>query len=833
MRIRKGLKLLTSILLLTTIIIGHQATATQAGDHEEIIVNEEYQVSPGVYHKSIKWKEGDTLNSLRMMEVDLQDSFVHFTPYSSNGKVYGLETVGNTIDEMGEQGKQVVGGVNGDFFSSVGIPSGLQIVDGEIYTSPRSIKALVAIFPDDSIKMEHSVEMMAEWKAENGEVLELDMVNRSRVATHNDRAFLFNDRFGESAKTPEGGVEVILDVGEGSDRFIAGQTIQGTVTSVEETADTKLEKGKIVLSAVGTKADWIMKNIGVGDEVNIDLNFTKNINQAKDVVSGNSTLGTVLLKEGKIWEELLEDNKNNTEKHPRTMLAIKNGKLYIFAVDGRQEGYSDGMTLPGAAAYLQSLGMEDAINIDGGGSTTYYVRQPGDVKPSLQNRPSDGLERPVGSSLLVISKAPQQSELAGIRLYPSTDLKIVSGSKIRLEAKGYDGYMNPVAVESKSLQWSVNGEVGEVDRSGLFVAGEGKLQGQITVQKESSSDTKNVRVVDEIAALKISPTSFVIEPGRAQVFSAKAYDEAGEEIFISSNVLEWSVEGNIGEISEEGVLQTGNNTAAGKVIAQYHDLRVETLVEVGPSPIIEDFEDESHIRSNEVRTVPGSVQMNLVSEPEYVLYGEKSAQLSYDFTGTEGTSAAYIQFLDDNGDLGKEVKGEPTRFGVWVYGDQQYHHLRLGITDGNGQNALWNMTTIGGVNWTGWKYVYATVPEETVFPLKVRYFALEEKNKNNKTAGMLYYDQFEAVYSDPEQKPDIELMLKDMIQTGDIQHPLAKQLTNKLGQVYHHLDNGSQKQAQKFSNDFLERVNDPKNSKMISKEAQLELNQKAVDAFNF
>ncbi|GIN69949.1 hypothetical protein J14TS2_04240 [Bacillus sp. J14TS2] len=829
---RKGLKLFISMLLFTSIMIGHHAVTIHAEEDTEITTKAEYQVSPGVYHESVELKDGDSVNSLHMMEVDPQDSFVHFTPYSSNGNVYGLETVGNTIDEMREQGEQVVGGVNGDFFSSVGIPSGLQIVDGEIYTSPRSIKALIATFPDQSIKMEHSVEMTAELKATNGEVLELDMLNRSRVATHNDRAFLFNDRFGETAKTPEGGVEVVVDTGKGNDRFVAGKTLQGIVSSVAETADTQLEEGKIVVSVVGTKADWVTSHVAVGDEIRIDVNFTKNINQAQNVVSGNSTLGTVLLEDGEIWEELLEDDKKNTDKHPRTMLAIKAGKLYLFAVDGRQEGHSDGMTLPGAAAYLQSLGMEDAINIDGGGSTTYYVRQPGDEKPTLQNRPSDGPERPVGSSLLVISKAPQQSELAGIRLSPATNLKIVSGSKVRIEAKGYDEYSNPLAIEPNSLQWSVDKDIGEIDRSGLFVAGEGKKQGQIVVSKDGVSATKDVTVTDEVTELRISPTSFVIEPEKSQSFSVNAYDKAGEKIMISPDVLEWSVEGDIGEITEEGVLQTGNNVTTGKVVATYQDIRVETAVEVGPSPIIEDFEDESHIRSNEVRTVPGSVNMTLVSDPEYVLYGEKAAQLTYDFTGTEGTSAAYIQFLDDEGELGQEVRGEPTRFGVWVYGDQQYHHLRLGITDGNGQDALWNMTTVGGVNWTGWKYVYATVPEGTVFPLKVRYFALEEKNQNNKTAGLLYFDQFEAIYTDSEQKPDIELLLQDMMQSGDIQHPLGKQLTNKLRQATHHLNNGSQKQAQKFIDDFLERVNDPKNKQMITKEAKRDLNRKTVEAFN-
>lgn len=831
MNIKKGLIFLTSLLLIISTMMGNQLANAQIHNQNETVYTDEFEVSPGVYHKSIELKEGDSINSLHIMEVDPQNSQVQIAPYTSQNEVYGLETVGRTINEKIEQGDQVVGAVNGDFFSSVGVPSGLQIVDGEIFTSPKKIKALMAIFPDNSVLLEDSIEMTAEVSLQTGEKLEIDMVNRSRVATHNNTLFLFNDRFGDSVKTPEGGIEIVIDVGEEDDRFIAGKTIQGNVESIQETADTKLERGKLVLSAVGTKAEWLMTHVENGMEINVDINFTKDINQAKHVLSGNSTLGTVLLKDGEVWEELLEDNKKNTDKHPRTMLATKDEKIFMVAIDGRQPGHSDGMSLQEAAMYLKSLGMENAINIDGGGSTTYYVRKPGDHKPSLENSPSDGHERPVGNSLLVISKATQSERVEGIRLNPSTDLNIVSGSQIRLQAKAYDSSINPVTIEPKSFQWSLDGDVGKIDRSGLFVAETGNKQGQITVTKDNVETTKKITVTDQVSELEISPTSFVIEPGQSQELSITAYSQTGESLLTSPNVLEWSVEGDIGKVNEDGVFKAGDKKANGKIIAEYQGVRIESIVEVGTSPIIEAFEEESHIQSHEVRTVPNSVNMTLVTDPEYVLFGERAAQLTYDFTGTAGTSAAYIQFLDDQGSLGKEITGEPKRLGVWVNGDRKFHHLRLGITDGNGNDALWNMTTIGGVNWKGWKYVYATVPEDTVFPLKVRYFALEEKNKHNKTAGTLYFDQFEADYSNPEQQPNIEITLNNLIQSGDIQEPLANQLKNKLKQVNHHVNKGSTQQANKFLNDFLDSVNNPNNEQKISKEAKRTLNHE-MDQIN-
>lgn len=829
---KRNFMMMITFLLISSSVFGWLTGKVLAKDGFGVTINRSFQVSSGVSHESFRLTIGHEHSEVQMLEVDLQDPFVEVIPYTSNGEIYGLETVGNMMKEKIEQGENVVGGVNGDFFSSVGVPSGLQMVDGEIFTSPRNMKALIYFTEDKRAVIDDNVQMTAEISVGESK-LELDMVNRSRVPSHNDRAFLFNYRFGPTTKTPDGGIEVVIDVGD-HDKLRAGQTIEGIVESIEETSDTPIERGKIVLSGVGTKADWLVEHLQIGTKVQLDINFTKGVNEATHVLSANSTLGTLLLKDGEIYPSVLDtSNSNNTDKNPRTMLATKNGKLYIFAIDGRQPGYSDGISLIDAARYLQSLGMEDAINIDGGGSTTYYVKQPGEHKLRLLNRPSDGHERPVGNSLLVISQAPKENQLAGLALYPTTEpLKIVAGSEIRFYAKGYDQYLNPINVEPKQLQWSVVKGIGKIDSSGLFTAGKEAQTGEIIVQKGDIKTTKDVVVTNQVATLDFSSSSYVVDPGKKFEFNFKAYDEEGNQLIISPNLLNWTVEGDIGVISADGILEAVDYPTSGKVIASYNDIRIEANVMIGPATIIEDFEDTSHIRSHEVRTVPGSVQMSLVEDPEFVLFGERVAQLTYDFTGTTGTSAAYIQLLNDEGVLGKEIPGEPTQVGLWVYGDAKYHQIRLGIIDGNGENVIWNMTTIGGVNWTGWQYVYAVVPEDTVFPVKVRYIAYEEKNNNNKTAGLLYFDQLQALYSDRDHMPNIEILLDNYAKEEMIHHSVKKQLENKLRQAKHHESKGSLKQRDKFLNDFLKILNDPKNDKKIAKGVRLHLQKEIVKAFD-
>ena len=91
-------------------------------------------------------------------------------------------------------------------------------------------------------------------------------------------------------------------------------------------------------------------------------------------------------------------------RHPRTAVGIAAGgrRLLLVTVDGRQTPYSDGMTLRELAEFFRTLGVANAINLDGGGSTTFVVRQR-DGTYAIANRPSDREgERPVANALAVV-----------------------------------------------------------------------------------------------------------------------------------------------------------------------------------------------------------------------------------------------------------------------------------------------------------------------------------------------------------------------------------------------------------------------------------------------
>lgn len=82
---------------------------------------------------------------------------------------------------------------------------------------------------------------------------------------------------------------------------------------------------------------------------------------------------------------------------PRTMLATKpDGTVLLITVDGRWRRHSLGASMRQAADLARRLGATDAANLDGGGSTTFVVRG------HVLNRPSDGYERGVVNSLVVV-----------------------------------------------------------------------------------------------------------------------------------------------------------------------------------------------------------------------------------------------------------------------------------------------------------------------------------------------------------------------------------------------------------------------------------------------
>ncbi|CAL9593295.1 phosphodiester glycosidase family protein [Streptomyces sp. enrichment culture] len=221
-----------------------------------------------------------------------------------------------------------------------------------------------------------------------------------------DELVAVTPRFGGTA--PEGpGYQATLDAG-------------GRVTAVRAGRGGAVPAGGTVLQGTGTEAEWLRAHARVGAQLTLRRMVLDKENGRQVGLSAQTSLingGPLLLRDGRVALDPLRDgfgaqdiggsdravfhNSWYLQRAPRTAAGITaQGRIVLLTVDGRRPGYSAGLTIAETAAVMRSLGAVNALNLDGGGSTTMVVQD------ELQGIPSDRTgERPDGDALLILPPA--------------------------------------------------------------------------------------------------------------------------------------------------------------------------------------------------------------------------------------------------------------------------------------------------------------------------------------------------------------------------------------------------------------------------------------------
>jgi len=211
-----------------------------------------------------------------------------------------------------------------------------------------------------------------------GQAVAVNGFNRERTV---HEIVIYTPEFGASTLTT-GGFEIVVR--------------NGRVTHLSNIGSNRIPADGFVISAA--ERSLLAKSISAGTKVRIldpAAATAQPGGDAEDITNGVPQL----IKDGKIditWQQEKTSKAFVETRHPRTAVAkLKDGKLLMITVDGRSEA-SGGIGLQDLAEYLLSLGATDAMNLDGGGSTTMFV----DGK--IVNHPSDKEgERKVGDAILV------------------------------------------------------------------------------------------------------------------------------------------------------------------------------------------------------------------------------------------------------------------------------------------------------------------------------------------------------------------------------------------------------------------------------------------------
>ena len=195
------------------------------------------------------------------------------------------------------------------------------------------------------------------------------------------------------------GREVAVHVAEGSWRDSLQLHVTGKVMAADS---TPVPAGFGVLVAYGATAARLDTLTRIGT-LSARASWLPTTGPIEELVGG----WPVILRDGYSMVEQAVTREltlpgNAAVRHPRSIIGFDadTSHLFLVAIDGRSKA-SVGMTLVEAAGFLYSLGMTNALNLDGGGSTTLVI----DGK--IVNAPSDPTgERPVGNALLIERRRP-------------------------------------------------------------------------------------------------------------------------------------------------------------------------------------------------------------------------------------------------------------------------------------------------------------------------------------------------------------------------------------------------------------------------------------------
>ena len=355
------------------------------------------EISAGIEHgqTSVGYASKDELTGpwfINALTIDLSRTKLKLVHALDEG--VGLETVSSMATRY-----RATAAINGGYFRTTGTyrgeSIGLLLLDGKLISEPNNDRAEVGL-----ISVGSTTEVVFGHLRFSGQI----SVGTAKRAVQglnrplsSGELIVFTPEFHRTTLTNPDGIEVVVR----RNRVLAVGDLTGS---------SRIPADGYVISALGTAGDWVKKHVHKGAKIvlswrlspldpNVGSNEEKQWRRAYSIVGA----GPQLIKAGKIAITDTQEKMSptfRTDRHPRTAIAkLQSGKLLLLTVDGRQPGVSAGMSLNMLADLLLEFGAVEAINLDGGGSTTMVVGN------KLVNRPSDQTgERPVSDAILVFSK---------------------------------------------------------------------------------------------------------------------------------------------------------------------------------------------------------------------------------------------------------------------------------------------------------------------------------------------------------------------------------------------------------------------------------------------
>lgn len=493
--------------------------------------------------------------------------YAEYTPNTSTvpvvvtgDSIYGKRTAQQAADYMKKNGMRPMVGINASYFSfQTGVPMGHVISEGRVMSKDSSTLQSIGFLANGEAFIA-PLAINTTLKTENGDA-GIANVNKYNVASLPGIS-MYNSDFGADTKNNVESLSVILDVGEGE--LGIGKTINATVSDkFVYTGALAIEKGKIILS-INIDGNYeyhynILNALNVGDSVSIECSAEGDERWAQ-VQNGLGSEGETLIQNGQIGSGFPKGAA------PRTAVGItENGNVLFYVLDGRNTGHSYGAQITTIAKRLLELGCVDAINLDGGGSTSISGVYPGADDIAVLDVPSEGKLRAVTNFIFLKNVNERTGVLKSIYTTPQQQ-SYLSGAQAELSSIGLDtAYYK---TDAGAVSYTADGESSV---SGNVVTFRGNGTVNITSQSGDVATVSKHYVYDMPDDIVLSSggkriDSLTLQNGQSAVIGAEAY-VGYNKLIAQPESFSYSVEGGIGTIDETGrFTAASDSTREGRIV---------------------------------------------------------------------------------------------------------------------------------------------------------------------------------------------------------------------------------------------------------------------------
>jgi hypothetical protein len=629
-------------------------------------------IAPGIEYGEYSLVTSDGPMVVRVIAAQLRRSDVHAETILAHD---AITSAGETIGSMGKR-TGAVAGINGDYFDvgNTNRPTNIVVRDGRLLRMPRKRFAL-AVTRDGGAALD-----------EFGFIGQISIGDKT----------LGLDAIDE-LPAPDGGISLVTPL-FGSVPPLENTTLvpvallDGTpplahyrVTGIADNL-TRQPPGYYIAIGPSAYGQAGVPNVGDVAVASGDLSPI-GLEQIQAAIGG----GPLILHQG-VWYDDPDGPSGGeyAKRIPASGAAIEpDGTLLLVEVDGRQPLLSVGIERHAFSALMRALGATEGMAFDGGGSSTIVARRIGDSDASMQNSPSDGVERPVSNGIFIYSTAPA-GPAARLVARPGI-IRALAGADVTLRLAAVDSANHLVPPPASIAASVVPPSLGRVSEGRFTALGTGS--GRIVLRAGGLSGSIPVEVARTPARLVISPPQPNVEKNESMQFAARATDARGYGLDLPP-FLAWSA--TAGSIDARGAYRAGSTGA--DVSLAIGDATARVRVTVGSHEVTLPFADHAHFitvpRNGEGSVVRDSACGTCLSLTYAFAANERAAYAMAEVPLPAGTIGVSFDVNDDGGDA----------------------RLRVAVRNSINEDLFVNATTLDG---SGWRHTIVHFPAEAAQPVKL------------------------------------------------------------------------------------------------------------------